>query len=273
MSAAATSAAAPHRSTPPPWWPALRAIWTDGRRVERVCYVLGLVLMASGAFHFTVFLVRGGPWEGPVSWRKPTTFGLSFGLTLIAVAWVASWLKLSERTRTLALGIFAADCFLEVGGITLQAWRHVPSHIDMQGSFNTGVSMSLAFGGMVLVVVLGRLAFAAFRGDPDAAPSMRLALRAGFATLMIGLLAGAAMIARGTSEARSGHQQQAYLDLGFLKLVHGISLHGVLVLPTLAWALSLTSWPEEKRTRTVQLAASAYGLAIAGALVFDLVQM
>ena len=189
---------------------AVREIWTHGRRVERVCYVLGLVLIASGAFHFALFLIRGGPWEGPVSWRKPTTFGLSFGLTLIAVAWVASSLKLSERTRALALGVFAADCFVEVGGITLQAWRHVPSHIDMQGSFNTGVSMTLAVGGGILVLVLGRLAFTAFRGDPDQAPSMRLALRAGFATLMIGLLSGAAMIARGTSEAKTGHQQQAY---------------------------------------------------------------
>ena len=267
---AATPAAAPPRRTPPSWWPAVCGIWTGGRRIERVCYVLGLVLMASGAFHFALFFLRGGPWEGPVSWRKPTTFGLSFGLTLIAVAWVVSWLKLSERTRTLALGVFAADCFVEVGGITLQAWRHVPSHIDMQGGFNTGVSITLAFGGMILVLALGRLAFAAFRGDPDAPPSMRLALRAGFATLMIGLLSGAAMIARGTSEARGGHQRQAYQDLGFLKLVHGISLHGVLVLPTLAWALSLTSWPEPKRTRTVKLAASAYGLAIAGALVLDL---
>jgi hypothetical protein len=208
-----------------------------------------------------------------VSWRKPTTFGLSFGLTLIAVAWVASYLRLSDRTRALALGIFAADCFVEVGGITLQAWRRVPSHIDMQGPFNTGVSMSLAFGGVVLVLVLGRLAVAAFRGDPDSAPSMRLALRAGFATLMVGLLSGAAMIARGTAEARGGHQQQAYQDLGFLKLVHGISLHGVLVLPALAWALALTPWQEEKRTRVVRLAASAYGLAIAGALVVDLARL
>jgi hypothetical protein len=81
------------------------------------------------------------------------------------------------------------------------------------------------------------------------------------------------MIARGTSEAKTGHQQQAYQDLGYLKLVHGISLHGVLVLPTLAWGLTLTSWPEEKRTRTVKLAASAYGVAIAAALIFDLATM
>ena len=37
---------------------------------------------------------------GPLSLRKPTTFGLSFGLTLITIAWVLSFLELRDRTRT-----------------------------------------------------------------------------------------------------------------------------------------------------------------------------
>ena len=31
----------------------------------------------------------GGAWAGPVSLRKPTTFGISFGLTTITLAWVS----------------------------------------------------------------------------------------------------------------------------------------------------------------------------------------
>src|SRR5688572_29821318 len=103
-----------------------------GRRVERVCYALGALLIAAGLFHLAVFVVDGGPWEGPVSWRKPATFGLSFGLTLITITWVASYLPLGERLRNVLLGVFAADCFLEAGGITLQAWRGVPSHINRE---------------------------------------------------------------------------------------------------------------------------------------------
>ena len=59
-------------------------------RVEQACYLIGAALIISGLFHLGVFAVRGGPWQGPVSWRKPATFGLSFGISLISVTWVAS---------------------------------------------------------------------------------------------------------------------------------------------------------------------------------------
>ena len=78
---------------------ALRGIWSDGRRVERACYAVGGLLMLSGLVHLLVFAVDGGPWTGPVSWRKPVTFGLSFGLTLITIAWVSSSLDLGDRAR------------------------------------------------------------------------------------------------------------------------------------------------------------------------------
>ena len=72
--------------------------------VERACYAVGATLIASGLFHLGVLLVTGGSWQGPVSWRKPITFGVSFGLTLITIAWVASYISLGRRTRTWLLG-------------------------------------------------------------------------------------------------------------------------------------------------------------------------
>nr|WP_240930062.1 hypothetical protein [Streptomyces coryli] len=162
--------------------------------------------MVAGVFHFGVFLVDGGAWAGPVSWRKPTTFGLSFGLTLISVAWVTSYLRMGERARNWLLGIFAADCVVEVGGITLQAWRGVPSHFNRETGFNSAV-------------------------------------------------------------ATNADGQEAGYDVGgFLKLVHGVSMHGVLVLPVLAWVVGRLAWGEERRLRVVAVAAGAYGVAILAAL-------
>ncbi len=57
--------------------------------------------------------------------------------------------------------------------------------------------MNLGVGGAVLIVVLGALALTPFRGRMTDEPDMRLALRAGFALLMVGLAIGASMIARG----------------------------------------------------------------------------
>jgi hypothetical protein len=240
-------------------------------RIERICYLVGAVLIISGLVHLGVFAIRGGPWYGPVSWRKPFTFGLSFGATLITVCWVASYLTLGSKARTLLLGIFAADCVVEVAGITIQAWRRVPSHFNNETALNTVVAMSLAVGGAVLIATLGALAVTAFRGRIHAAPDMKLALRAGFALLMGGLAIGAAMIAKGEILVHSGRRQAAYNTAGSLKWVHGVTLHAVVVLPALAVGLAYRGWAEERRTRAIELATGAYviaTIAVAAASLF-----
>lgn len=249
---------------------ALWSFWTEGRRVERVCYAVGAALIASGLFHLAVFAADGGPWEGPVSWRKPTTFGLSFGLTLITIAWVASFLRLGARLRTALLSVFAVACVAETGMIDLQAWRHVPSHFDMETPFNTVISMALALGGGVLIAVLVTLTVRAYGENPGVSPSGRLALRAGFTTLMVALLSGAIMIARGVVLVRTGHQQEAYSAGGFLKPVHGVTMHGILVLPGLAWLLTFTGVPESRRVRVIAWTTVAYAVAIVAVIGYSL---
>ncbi|MEU1619927.1 hypothetical protein ABZ479_21825 [Streptomyces sp. NPDC005722] len=238
------------------------------RTADRLCHATGAVLILSGLFHLAVLAVDGGPWEGPVSWRKPVTFGLSFGPTLLAVAWVTSYLDVGARLRALLLTVFAADCVVEVAGITLQAWRHVPSHLDMETGFDTAVSMTLAAGGAVLVAVLSVFAAASFRRRPGGPTGMPLALRAGFAILLVGLLSGAAMIARGVYLTRTGHQAAAYASTAPLKPLHGVSLHAVLVLPALAWLLSRTRLSARAKLRLLHAATGCYALAVAATAVW-----
>ncbi|MGV9252900.1 hypothetical protein [Streptomyces sp. NPDC003697] len=236
--------------------------------ISRLCHATGLLLVLSGLAHLVVFAVDGGPWDGPVSWRKPVTFGLSFGVTLIAVTWVTSYLRVGRRTRSGLLALFAVDCVVEVGGITLQAWRRAPSHLDMETPFDTAVSMTLAAGGGVLVLVLTVFAVASFRHRPAGPPGMALAVRSGFAVLLVALASGAAMIARGVLLVRTGHQQAAYHSTAPLKPLHGLSLHAVLLLPALAWLLSRTRWDERVRERIVRAAVGCYAAAVAGAGVW-----
>src|SRR4051812_9211933 len=164
------------------------------RPVEQVCYVVALALVVSGLAHLVVAAIYPRPWLGPLSWRKPVTFGLSFGTTLAAITWVSSYLRLASRTRTVLLGVFAVDCVVEVAGISIQAWRHVPSHFNTDGALSTVIAMSLAAGGGVLIAVLGTMAVTSFRGRVDGDRAMRLAVKAGFALLVAGLASGVAMI-------------------------------------------------------------------------------
>ncbi|MER5384700.1 hypothetical protein ABT040_31300 [Streptomyces sp. NPDC002688] len=235
------------------------------RPAEWLCCATGALLVLSGCLHLLVFAVDGGPWDGPVSWRKPVTFGLSFGLTLIAITWVTSYVRVGARLRTALLVVFAADCVVEVGGITLQAWRRVPSHLDMETGFDTAVSMMLAVGGGVLVVLLTVFAVASFRSRPAGPVGMPLAVRSGFAILLVALASGAAMIARGVVLTRTGHQEAAYHSTAPLKPLHGVSLHAVLVLPALAWLLSRTGWSDKAAQRVMYGAVGCYATAVVAA--------
>ena len=240
-------------------------------RTTRTCLLVAAVLVASGLFHLGVFVVDDRPWHGPVSWRKPFTFGLSFGVTLATVVWVTSSLQVAERTRRLLLSVFAVDCVVEVAGITLQAWRDQPSHLNTTTPFNTVVAMTLAAGGAVLIIVLGVFAAAAIRGRVDGPPSMVVAQRAGWILLLAGLFSGAAMIARGSiARAKGDTADRMYAVTGFIKDFHGVTLHGVLVLPALAWWLGRRAMPEQARLRWVRAAVAAYGVAAVGVLVVDL---
>jgi hypothetical protein len=239
---------------------ALRDVWTRGRTVERVGYVVGACLLLSGVAHFVVFLVDGGPWEGPVSWRKPVTFGLSFGLTLITLVWVTTWIRQGERARSVTLWLFTAASVMEVGLISLQAWRGVPSHFNSETGFDRVIATSLAVGGGLILVSVLTITVAALRAGSVARPDMRLAVRAGLLLLVVALAFGAAMIVRGISAVRAGDADLAYTTAGAFKPIHAVAMHAILVLPGIAWVLGFTRWTDLLRLRVVQLGTTGYGL-------------
>jgi hypothetical protein len=237
------------------------------KTVERAACAVGGLLILSGLTHLAVMLTSGGSWEGPLSLRKPTTFGLSFGLTLINVTLVASFVALKDRSRTLLIGTFAAACVLETFLVSLQAWRGVPSHFNMETPFDAAVAQALAIGGVTLVVVIVILAVMAFRDRGRLPRGLRLAIPAGLAALVGAQLAGAAMIATGVRLVFRGDPQLAYATGGWLKPAHAALMHGILVLPLLAWWISRTDWDERTQTRVVWTGIALYAFVVVGAVV------
>src|SRR3954451_14175072 len=90
------------------------------RPIEKTCYLIAAALVLVGVAHVAVALALPRPWDGPLSWRKPVTFGVSFGTVLASVTWVSSHLRMADRTRVILLGVFAVDCVVEVTGIAVQ---------------------------------------------------------------------------------------------------------------------------------------------------------
>ena len=242
--------------------------WRRGRKVERAGYVVGSLLLVSGLIHLGILVIGGGSWEGPLSLRKAMTFGLSFGVTLITIVWIASWLRLGDRARTALLGAFIVACTLETVLVSLQAWRGVPSHYNMETTFDALVARTLAAGGVALVVIIAALTIVAFRGDPMVPISLRIAIRIGFVTLFTSLVVGGVMIAKGMLLGFAGDPQTAYATGGTLKPTHAVTMHAILVLPVLAWLLSFTDWTERRRLSVVLLGASGY-LVLAGVVAVE----
>jgi hypothetical protein len=209
------------------------------RAVERAAYWTGGLLILSGVIHLAMLVTSGGTWEGPLSLRKPATFGLSFGLTLVNVTLIASFLSLKNRFRTLLLGLFTAACVLETFLVSLQAWRGVPSHFNVETPFDAAIAQTLALGGFTLVVIIIILTVAVFRHGRALPPSFRLAIRAGFLALVAAQVTGGVMIATGMRLVFGGDPQGAYATGGWLKAVHGVLIHGILVLPLLAWLMAV----------------------------------
>ncbi|MDI2029294.1 hypothetical protein QFW96_11765 [Saccharopolyspora sp. TS4A08] len=267
-------------TTPRGRW-ALRAMATDlaeayrsGSRGERACYRVAALLLVSGLVHLGVLLVTGGQWSGPLSWRKPATFGLSFGLTLATLTWVLSFVPMRPRSRSRLLAIFAAACAVEVAGITMQAWRRVPSHFippETATAADVVAAASAALGAVAIVGVITAVTATVLRRHADVPPSMRLALRVGFLSLMVALAIGVLMMARGTVLTRvQGDVAQAFAFTAGLKPAHAATMHGVLVLPALAWFLRYAERPERFRLTVVRLAASGYGAFAAVVVVVTL---
>lgn len=250
--------------------------WRGQPNVVLICYLVASLLMLSGLAHLGIALASDRPWSGPLSWRKPVTFGLSFGSTLASVTWVVSMLPDGTRARIPLLAVLAGDCVLEVLGITVQAWRHVPSHFNKETAFDAAVANALAAGGAVLVVVLVALGVSTWRSSCHVVPSLRLGVRAGFGILMAGLASGIAMVVRGVTLLGQGAvdgrwNDVAYAEAGFIKGFHGVTLHAVLVLPAMAFSLGQIHLSERARVRIMVTAVALYCVTAVAVLVYDMV--
>jgi hypothetical protein len=140
----------------------------------------------------------------------------------------------------------------------------VPSHFNVETPFDAAVTGLLAGGGATLVLVILTLTIAAWRSDPRVPVSLTMAVRIGLLTLCASLTVGALMIGRGMTLARGGDPEAAYATGGALKPTHAALMHGVLLLPLVAWLLTFTDWSERRRLAVVAIVCGAYvGIAAA----------
>jgi hypothetical protein len=231
--------------------------FTPAASYQKFAYACAALLLASGVFHGFVFLIDGGSWEGPVSWRKPIVFGLSFGIMLMTVGWIVGLMRMRNTTGWIVMGVLSVTSVVEVFLITMQRWRGVASHFNESTAFDATVFSLM--GSLVTLVALTTILITIRAFWPmDAPASLAWAIRIGLVLLLVSQAVGAQMIAEGGN---------TFGAAGALKVPHAFTLHALQVLPALALLLVIAEFTEGQRLELVALAGVGYGLLIGSTMV------
>jgi hypothetical protein len=202
-------------------------------------------------------VVDGGSWEGPISWRKPTVFGLSFGITLLTLSWFMSFLRPGRMFGWVTLGLYSVASVGEVFLVSMQKWRGVPSHFNDATVFDEAVFSAMGLLVSVIAIVTLVIAIRSLL-SMDAPASLALAIRLGLLLMLVSQAVGVQMIAV---------EGNTFGAAGALKVPHAFTLHVAQVLPALALMLLASESTEGRRVRIVGLGAVGYALVIASTLM------
>ena len=198
-------------------------------------------LLLSGGLHLLLWYFSGQTWEGAVSLRKPALFGISGGLTVWSLIWVTT--KLSPRVRDAFWSRVTAWSLLgEVGLITLQYWRGVPSHFNHSTVWNSVIERTMVLLILVVTWSITRLCLHSMR-PMNASPTMALAIRSGMLLLWLSCLLGVGTSAIGQWNLHHGQPYETWGKAGVLKFPHGIALHAIQLLPLCAWLIERIKLP------------------------------
>lgn len=235
---------------------ALRLEKTASRRLGVAATVLGL----SATVHLFVLLTTGGDWSGAVSFRKPITFGISVGLLLWTCGWVMDRLPARKRRESVLAAVLIGSGLVEVGLITAQAWRGVPSHFNFTTTTDSIIFSAMGASiGVFSLALLALTTWAVVRRPSDR--STRLAVLAGMALVITGLGLGQWVIGLGVQMAEQlGHAPETVLagEAGVAKFPHAMALHGIQLFIGASIAARLGRLDGRRRLNAVRMTVGGY---------------
>jgi hypothetical protein len=214
---------------------------------------------------------------GVSAWLKPAKFAISTAIFSTTIAWIYGYLTVMPGfTRSIGW-ILATSLVLEVGIVDAQALRGTTSHFNIATPLDAALFgiMGTAIGILWLATVG---IFVALLRQKFANPAWGWSLRLGLLITIFGSATGGLML-RSTPEQAAQHQMHRDVDEngahtvgapdggpglagvgwstehGDLRVPHFFGLHGVQVLPFLAWIILLRG---RRPTALVFIAGASY---------------
>lgn len=279
------------------WW--LRRATADAKRElhrwardpEWPLLHVGLAFFGSFVFHwigYRMAMHRIGwnepffaptEWEGRTGWRKPLVFGISNAMIFVSLRY--AFLEQQLVSRRLAAHLTAWSTALEVGVITLQAWRGVPSHFNTTTNLDAWLYIMKLCGALILsLCCIAATVGTQLRHKTHLSPHA-IALRHGLLLLCLSIAVGISQVVYGHHKRELQEQEispclvatagvtgsPCYEIHGeaIVKLAHFLPLHATEALLFLAWASNAASIPQTTSTKMMRLSvASCWVLSIFG---------
>jgi hypothetical protein len=253
----------------------IRQLWSASRSLSFV----GWLLLADFVVCLGMMTIDPRQITGIDAWIKPAKFGLSSSVTCLTLSWIASYLTEWPRLRKWSARIFASSIALEIVIINTQAARGTTSHFNVSTPIDKAAFIVMGVSIATLWCAMAAMTYALFR-QRISPPSWRWGLQLGLLVSLIGAAAGGFMLhqtsgqkAAADDKYRGAHTVGApdggpgipFLDWstqhGDLRVGHFLGLHGVQVIPLVAWWLSRRNrLSETQKVQLIQLSSAAYFL-------------
>jgi hypothetical protein len=254
--------------------------------------ILGFIMAADLVFTMCGLVADRRVITGAPAWLKPAKFTLS---TMIA-AWSFAFCIASTRiwprvTRALDMAL-ATGLFIEIALIDIQAARGTTSHFNVSTPLDGAVWAVMGVSILCIWLAMLLLTVVLFR-QPYASPAWGWSLRLGMVLALIGTGSGGLMTVPNSQQLAEAHVSGRLptvgahtvgapdggpglpvtgwsADHGDLRVAHFLGMHGLQVLPLLAWWIGRRRIAGEERTQVKLIfAIAASYLALFGLILWQ----
>lgn len=233
---------------------------------------VGLLNLTAAAVFLVLMLIDDTTVLGIDRWIKPAKFGFSVGLYLWSIAWFLPSLRIGRGPASAIGWTIAVLMFFENLLIFTQAIRGTRSHFN----FDTPVDGTI-FGWMGILVLLNTVmlvvltALFVFRAADGPRPWI-WSIRIGLFILLLGSGVGGYMISNGGHSVGAADGGPGLpvvhwnANAGDLRVAHLIGLHGIQVLPFVAFLLGRSRL--STRRQLIALGGFSAGYVLLAGLLF-----
>ena len=250
------------------------------RRAAPALTIVGFVMAADLVFCLIGLVVDRRVITGAPAWLKPAKFALSTMIACWSFAYCIASITIWPRfVRALDI-LLAAGLFLEIALIDMQAARGTTSHFNNGTHFDTAVYAVMGMSIACIWLSMLLLTIVLFR-QPFAGSAWGWSLRLGMVLALFGTGSGGLMTMPSSRQLAEAHATGRMpivgahtvgapdggrglpvtgwsVEHGDLRIAHFIGMHGLQVLPLLAWWIARRRLPQGTQRHLVFSLAASY---------------